>query len=41
MLRFIYGTAGCGETDFIYGDAQRIAESGGTVFILVPEQYSM
>lgn len=41
MLKFIYGTAGCGEDNFLYNGAREVADAGGNVFILVPEQYSM
>lgn len=41
MLKFIYGTAGCGENDYIYRSASESADAGNNVYILVPEQYSM
>ncbi len=41
MLEFICGADACGKSEEIYRRAKLDAEQGKTVFILVPEQYSM
>ncbi len=41
MLEFICGAESCGKSEIIYERARKDAESGRTVYILVPEQYSM
>ncbi|MBR5614637.1 MAG: PD-(D/E)XK nuclease family protein [Clostridia bacterium] len=41
MLEFLCGAAGSGKTEEIYRRAQADAAMGKTVFILVPDQYSM
>ena len=41
MLEFICGAGSCGKSEIIYERAIKDAESGKTVYILVPEQYSM
>ncbi len=41
MLEFICGAQECGKSGIIYERARRDAECGKSVYILVPEQYSM
>lgn len=41
MLEFLCGAAGSGKTEEIYKRAQADSAAGKTVFILVPDQYSM
>lgn len=41
MLEFLCGAAGSGKTEEIYRRAQQDAAAGKSVFLLVPDQYSM
>ncbi|MBE7031677.1 MAG: hypothetical protein E7401_01785 [Ruminococcaceae bacterium] len=41
MLEFLCGAAGSGKTEEIYKRAERDAAAGKSVFLLVPDQYSM
>ena len=42
MLRFVFGSSGCGKSSFVFNEIKKLVESGeNNIILLTPEQYSL